>query len=169
MVEETEMKKLTTPELEVLVADFFNVRTKIIVPNVYWGMKLNYEVDLFVLTRSRYAYEVELKVSKSDLKKDMSKKHNHCGTYFKRLYFAMPENIYDEKLVPENAGVLLAYYEKGYTTPNGEVLCWELKEVRKPKEKKVKPLTDKEYLKILELMAMRIWTMKKKYLKLSKK
>ena len=163
--------KLKTPELELLVAEFFNVRTKLIIPNVYWGFNMNYEADLVVVTKSRYAYEVELKVSKSDLKKDQSKRNCHNDKRFKRLYFAMPENIYDESLVPETAGVLLACYVETHTNWHGRKYegYWVIVEKRKPKDQKVKPLSEKEYLKLLHLLAMRVWTMKKKFVKLLKK
>lgn len=154
------MNKLKTPELELLVAEFFNVRTKLIIPNVFWGFNMNYEADLVVVTKSKYAYEVELKVSKNDLKKDHLKRNCHNDKRFKRLYFAMPEDIYDENMVPETAGVLLAKYFKGK---------WYLSEKRKPKDRKTKPLSDKEYMKLLHLLATRVWSMKKKFVKLLKK
>ena len=82
---------MKTCELEYAVAEYFGVRTLLMIPNVFWGFGLNYEADLVVVTASRYAYEIELKVSKSDLKADAKKKHNHDGRHFKRLYFAMSE------------------------------------------------------------------------------
>lgn len=150
-------EKLNTKELEVLVADFFNVRTHLIVPNVSWGFGLQYEADLVVVTKSNYIYEVELKVSKSDLKADAKKrKHLHPRKTFKRMYYAMPESIYDPTLVPEYAGVLLAYMHRKR---------WYIKVERKPENLKVDPITDKQYIKLLELMAMRVWSMKKSNLR----
>ena len=154
-------EKLDTKELEVLVADFFNVRTKLIIPNVSWGFGLNYEADLVVVTKAKYAYEVELKVSKSDLKADMKKiKHFFKSEVFKYMYYAMPEDIYVPEYVPEHAGVLLAY-------KHGE--SWYIRVEKKPAVNKVKALTDEQYKKLLELMAMRVWSMKKSYLKRRKK
>lgn len=153
-------EKLNTKELEVLVADFFGVRTHLIIPNVSWGFGLLYEADLVVVTRSRYVYEVELKVSKSDLKADANKKkHNNPRKTFKRMYYAMPEEIYDPALVPDYAGVLLAYMHRKR---------WYIKLERKPDNLSVEPITDKQYLKLLELMAMRVWSIKKKLLKETK-
>jgi hypothetical protein len=166
------MKKLKTPELELLVAEYFGIRTNLIVPNLSWGIGLNYEADLTVITRSKCAYEIELKVSKSDLIAESKKKASaHKGKMFKRFYYAMPESIYDENLIKDSStGVLLAYYDKGRTF-RGRVIkgTWRIKEVKKAKNKKVTKLSDKKYLKILELSAMRVWSMKKKFVKLLKK
>jgi len=146
---------MKTPELEIIIAEHFGIRQNLIVPNVFWGWGLNYEADLVVVTRSRCAYEVELKVSKSDLKADARKKHHHDGAMFKGLWFAMPENIYEQDLVPERAGVLLV--KKAGTIKYVHV-------ERKPKLNKTK-ISEKEYLKLLELAAMRVWTQKKALLK----
>ena len=143
---------MKTDELEYELAEWFGVRTHLIVPNVFWGFGLPYEADMVVVTRARYAWEVEIKVSRADLKADKRKRHQHSGTQFKRLYFAMPEDIYDPGLVPDRAGVILARREYG-------VIGFRLE--RAPKERKVEPLTDSEYRKLLELCAMRVWTLKR--------
>jgi len=49
------------------------------------------------------------KISKSDLKADAKKNHNHDknGNYIKYLWFAMPKKLMGcEDLVPENAGII---------------------------------------------------------------
>ena len=148
---------MKTKDLEVLTAEFFGIRKNLIVPNVYWGFGLRYEADLVVVTRSRYAYEVELKVTKSDLKAEAKKaKHAHNSPKFKRLYYSMPEKIFDPELVPERAGIILASDYRGKT---------RLELHRKPKDVKADPITESEYLKLLELCAMRLWGMKKKGIK----
>ena len=153
--------KLKTPELEMLVAEHFGIRTHLIIPNVYWGFGLNYEADLVVVTRAKYAYEIELKVSKSDLKADQNKtKHKFERKTFKRMYYAMPDYIYEPDLVPEYAGVLLAYQHYGK---------WFIKREKDPVNLKVPPLDDNQYKKLLELMAMRVWSMKKKFINLKEK
>ena len=164
--------KIKTDELEVLVADFFDIRTKLIIPNVSWGFGLRHEADLIIVTRSKCLYEVELKISKADLKADLKKKHKHKDpkNRIKRLYFAMPEYVYEESLVPDDAGVLIAQWVDEYYNWNGKKTAgsWQLRVERLPKDKKVKPLLDKDYLKLLELCAMRIWTIKKRLLRIKK-
>jgi len=164
--------KIKTPELELLVAKFFGIRTNLIIPNLSWGMKLRYEADLTIVTRTKYCYEVELKVSKSDLIAEAKKKvHAHKGDIYKRFYYAMPDYIYDEKLITnDDAGILLAewipehkYWHQTYKAH------WKINETRKPKNKKTSKITDEQYLKLLELQAMRVWSMKKKNRKIIKK
>ena len=159
---------MKTVELEILIAEHFGVRTHLIIPNVYWGFGLNYEADLVIVTRSKYAYEVELKVSKSDLKADKNKHPRaHNGECFKRLYYAMPRKIYEPELVPERAGVLLVEWREKFTNWHERVYPahWEASLERKPQQTPAKKLTDSQYLKLLELQAMRVWSLKKKLVK----
>ena len=99
--------KIKTPELELLVAEHFGIRQNLIIPNLSWGIGLNYEADLTVVTRARCCYEIELKVSKADLVAESKKKATvHQGRIFKRFYYAMPEYIYNPELIPNNnAGI----------------------------------------------------------------
>ena len=87
----------------------FNYRTHLIVPNVSWGLDLNYEADIVVLTKAGYATEIEIKTSLPDLKKDREKKHNHNSNKFKYLYFCFPEKLLEKGLefVPERAGIII--------------------------------------------------------------
>ena len=151
---------MKTPELEYMVAQHFGVGKNLIIPNVSWGFGLEYEADLVVVTRSRYVYEVELKVSKADLKADMKKRAcAHKGKEFKRFYYAMPENIYDPDLIKiDGAGILLAC-ESSRGIPY-------IREAVKPANRsKVMPVSEARYTKLLELCAMRMWTMKRNELK----
>jgi hypothetical protein len=103
------MNYQTASEIEIAVAHYFGVRTHVIVPNVSYGL-FGYELDLVVLNNnSFYAYEVEIKVSKADLKRDSQKYHNHDrnGGAIRLLYFAMPLKMKPcIDLVPERAGIL---------------------------------------------------------------
>ena len=66
---------------------------------------------MLALNKSGYATEVEIKVSVSDLKKDIHKKHAHIGGTWGRgidkikyLFFAIPEAIYNTEtidMIPE--------------------------------------------------------------------
>ena len=163
------MKKprLTTPELEMIIADHFDVRRNLIVPNIHWGFGLRYEADLVVVTKARFAYEVELKISKADLKKDKDKKHLHNAKCFKRFYYAMPEDIYDPELIPvDGAGILLCKHHSWSHWKSKKMMTkWSVKEVVAPVDRKATKLTIKQYLKLLHLSAMRVWSMKKKFVR----
>jgi hypothetical protein len=143
------MKKLTCLDIEIAVANFFNPRLNIIVPNVSWGLFLH-ECDMLVLTKSGYAYEIEIKTDKYDLIKDSKKKHGHFNIKLSRLYFAIPDYLSDYiSHIPERAGILIVS-EGGFV---------ELK--RKPEIKNEYRFTDKERLKLAELGTMRIWNLKR--------
>lgn len=47
---------IDTLDMEVAVMEHFGVRQNLIVPNVWWGMGLNHECDMLVLTKSNCAY-----------------------------------------------------------------------------------------------------------------
>ena len=59
-------KLITTIEMEVAIAAYFGFRQNIIVPNISWGF-MNHEADMFIVRKSGYAIEIEIKRSKSDL------------------------------------------------------------------------------------------------------
>ena len=98
---------MKTLEMEIALMSHFGIRRNIIVPNVFWGM-LPYEADLVILTKSNYATEIEIKISKADLKKDKEKRHNHDSDMFKYLYFAVPKELTEFALteIPGKAGLL---------------------------------------------------------------
>lgn len=98
---------MKTTEMETALMSHYGVRQNIIVPNVSWAF-LHYEADLVILTGSNYATEIEIKVTKADLKKDKEKRHNHDSELFKYLYFAVPNKLTEFALteIPEKAGLL---------------------------------------------------------------
>ena len=147
--------KITTPELEFLTAEYIGLRRNIIIPNVSWGFFMRREVDLLVITKARYLWEVELKVSKSDLRNDSKKAHGHRDDRIKRLYFCLPDYALDIDAVPERAGILVAKYSI-------EWKCWGIKELRPAKDNTSMPIDDSDYKRLLRLGILRVWSMKKK-------
>ena len=155
--------KISTPELELAVVEYFNYRRHIIVPNISWGLQMQ-ECDLLVITSAGCAYEIELKISRADLLAD-KKKH---GTYrnpsthnegkVHRLYFAVPEYMLkDLEHVPSRAGVIVARY-------GGHGWRCELhREARIDTD--VQKFDDKRLLALGRLGCMRIWTLKKSLVK----
>jgi len=141
-------------DIEIAVANYFNIRQNLIVPNISWGLFIH-ECDLLVITKAGYAWEVEIKVSRSDLIKDKEKRHGHFDKRIKDLYFAMPEAMEkDIEHVPERAGIILV---------NDRLRC---KTLRKPQSNKnAIPFTDKEKFQVARLGALRIWGLKKKLTK----
>lgn len=147
------MNYQTSNEIELAVTRYFGVQRHTIVPNVSWGM-FPYELDMCVLNhRSRYAYEVEIKISRSDLRRDQKKGHHHDrnGNAIKGLWFAMPKKMFGcEDLVPETAGIM-------YIDEQGKVLI-----SRKPKSNPVAiRWTFEQCYFLARLGTMRMWTLKR--------
>ena len=142
---------MTTIEMEVAVARYFNPRVNIIVPNVSWGLGVH-ECDVLVLTTSGYAAEIEIKINKSDLLRDKGKIHSHLHRKIKRLYFAVPETLRDcVEHIPERAGFLVVR-ESHYV---------EVVKEAQTNEDAIKFDAD-EILHLAHLGTMRIWTLKEK-------
>lgn len=157
---ESGQDKITTPEMECALANFFGYRANLIVPNVHWGMDLH-ECDLLVITRMGYAWEIEIKVSKADLKRDAEKWHGHRSRRIKRLYFAIPIDLEGcADLIPERAGIIIVRPRDEEYGPN--LRC---RITRKPvTNKAAQPFTDAERYKVARLGALRIWGLKRKLL-----
>lgn len=144
-------------DIEIAIAKHIGWRQHLIVPNISWGMGLH-ECDLLICTKAGYLWEVEIKVSKADLKKDREKYHGHYNKKIRRLYFAIPNELYNDEnisLIPERAGIFTIM-----ELNDGRLF---VKIQRTPKlNKNAKPIDIKERLKMAELGAMRIWSLKKK-------
>ena len=139
--------------IETVVANYLNPRVNLILPNAYWGLGFSYELDMFVITPSGFGWEVEIKVSRSDLIQDKEKKKwkNYDKGRIKRLYFAIPENLVkDIEHIPDKAGVL-SITEKGL-----------IRKRREAKNISSYKFTDKERLKAMHLCCMRVWNLKKR-------
>lgn len=141
----------TTAELEVALARHFDTRRNIIVPNVSYGLDFNHEIDLLVVSGSGYATEVEIKVSRQDLKRDLQKRVGHGGARIKAVYFAMPSSLATAGLefVPKWAGILVV-------TSEGRVF-----EIVKPKiNRDAKPLDDEDIRRAMRGVILRFWNVK---------
>jgi len=149
---------MKTIEIEIALMQYLNVRQNIIVPNVFWGMGLNYECDLVKLSKNNYATEIEIKISKSDLMKDNEKKNCHNSQLFKYLYFAVPEKLKDTALnaLPSRAGLYVIINR------NDELY---VKTEKKPIKQLCKQWSVSDRYKLAELGAMRILGLKKKVFK----
>lgn len=145
------MKYEKTHELEIAISNFFDYRVNLIVPNVYWGF-LAYECDLLVVSKAGYTKEIEIKVSKADLKKDKEKWHNHNSKKIKQLFFAIPEKLgidFALEHIPNKAGLIVV--DK----------FGRCKVVKSAKiNTKAEKISIEDRLKIAHLGSMRIWNLK---------
>lgn len=137
--------------MELWIARKLGYRENLIVINVSWGMGLH-ECDLLCMSKSGYLTEIEIKISLSDLKKDINKRHGHTSPMIKCLYFAIP--FYMESninLIPDRAGIFVVD-EGGF-----------VKKIRKPLiNKKALPLSEDKKFQLARLGAMRVWGLKSK-------
>jgi hypothetical protein len=151
---------VNTAEIELSLAKYLNFKQKLIVPNLWWGLGLAYEMDLAVITPAGYLWEIEIKISKADMLADKKKRHQHNSELVKQLYFAFPTELLAttdvESLVPEHAGILAI---------NGSHTI----QYRKAQISKARKLSVKEIEKLYRLAAMRIWSLKRALLKERKK
>lgn len=142
---------MKTLDIELAIAKYFGIRRHIIIPNISWGFHYGHEMDLIVITRSNYAKEIEIKISKNDFYADFKKKHNHESIYIREFYYAMPNNLYEQVKndIPLHAGVL--------------TVDKHVRLMKKPviNNKSIK-LTTEDLLKLSRLGCMRIWSLKNK-------
>lgn len=101
--------------IEIAIMEHFGVRQNLIVPNVSWGVVPSlHECDLLILSKSNYAKEVEIKISKADLLKDQEKMHGHVHHYIRELCFAVPIELKEVALanIPERAGLFVVEFRE---------------------------------------------------------
>jgi len=147
------MKGYSTLEMEVEIADYFNPRVNLIVPNISWGMYLH-ECDMLIITPSNYAYEVEIKTDKYDLIKDKEKRHQHNSKKIKKLYFGIPYYLLEYiNHIPERAGILVVG-ESLYMRNN-------VKKIREAQVWSDYKFTEQEKYNVARLGSMRIWGLKR--------
>ena len=158
--------RITTIEMEEKLARYFNPRQNIIVPNVSWGFYIH-ECDLLVLRKSGHLLEIEIKISKADLKKDAEKSHKHIDYYdrVRELWFAIPDYLQDcIEYIPERAGVIIVNKNHDWGT------YLNCKEIRQPKiNTKAEKLCENEKLMLARLGTMRIWSLKRKIIEMKYK
>lgn len=152
--------------MECALAHHFGYRQNLIVPNVHWGMNMH-ECDLLVISKAGYASEVEIKVTKADLKKDAEKAHEHDDPRIKSLWFAIPDYLEDSAdLVPDRAGIIVVD-----TAPikkqkyQGRTYTWQrrCKKLRPPQMNGLaQPFSAEDRFKVARLGALRVWRLKEK-------
>jgi len=156
-------RMFTTIEMEVAIVTLFGIRENIIVPNISWGFYIH-EIDLFLINKSGYVKEIEIKRSKSDLIADFTKKHHHVDKQnrINELYYAMPVELYEtcKHYIPENAGIITCNrYDN-----DSKIYARIIRHAKKIKNSR--KLTIEEQLQIARLGTMRIWSLKNKIIKL---
>lgn len=163
-MKEQERPLLHSGYMEIAVTGLLDYRVYTIVPNITSGIPgLRHECDLLCLSRSGYLTEVEIKISKSDLKRDFKKEHGHKNKYIQRLVYAVPLELKDIalELIPETAGLIVVDWDKrGWW-----FAAWERHS--KPDKTALKP-NQVVLNRFYRLGCMRIWSLKRHCYKLQK-
>ena len=156
--------EMNTVEVEVAVARHFSYRRNLIVPNLSWGIGLLHEADMLIVApNTRYAKEVEIKVSTSDIRADLKKRCRypntsgfaHWDSCVRQCWFALPYDLKGAELVPSPYGILRVHRFED------EKNIYRVETERPARiHKAAKPLTEKQWLKLGHLAAMRIWSLK---------
>ena len=114
---------------------------------------------MLVVMPSHWAIEVEIKVSFSDIKADLHKRHTHWHKLIRQTYFAIPKDLADRPevlaAIPEKFGVL-AVDDMDYTT------CVRAATINPQAVK----LSDKQYAQVMRLATIRVWSLTRKNLEL---
>lgn len=164
------LPKLTTEQMELALMRELDFRKNVIIPNISWGMNGMHECDLLVLYPSGLATEIEIKISKADLKKDKTKGHDHSHRLIQKLFFAVPEWLKEFALenIPDKAGLMIVRKVEvrysAYTKMESRVDIVRNCKINPTAER----WTDKERLKLGHLGCMRIYSLKLKNFKLNK-
>jgi hypothetical protein len=156
-------RPITTIEIEDAIARKFGVRENIIVPNISWGLPGMHECDMFIIKKSGFCVEVEIKRSKSDLLADFKKGHNHSDRRIKEFYYAIPESMLKpcKDLIPKHAGIITCERNEW-----GRKLVYASFHRDPVPNKDARKLTTEEQFKVARLGTMRIWSLKNKIIRL---
>lgn len=175
--------KLTTKQMELLIYEYLEKSSIVVVPRfnpmngcrykdetAVWGTRyetiVNHECDILSVSKKMYLREIEIKISISDFKADLLKKHQHRDENIRQFYYAIPYYILDKvkELVPENAGILVAkIIEK--TNRNNEVTSkkWIIEKIKSPKNNNLaKPIDDKKLNVIFRIGYLKYWFHRKR-------
>ena len=159
----------TTLEMEIALMSHFDIRRNLIVPCVTnWIDLVRFESDLVILSASNYATIIEIKVSKSDLKNDLNKRHlnGNFEYYFKGVkyfYYAVPDHLEGDALnqIPDYAGLLIVKKgSKKFTYGRGYEYD-KIQTIRNPKCLFATKWTDKQRYELARLGTLRILGLKK--------
>jgi hypothetical protein len=138
----------------------FYIRSHIVVPNVYWGLGFHHELDLLSISiPTHIGTEIEIKVSKGDIKRDKEKRHGHYDERIRHLFFAGPIELQEAffEYAPPEAGIITVYYGEKEVYYHRKYQC-VFRRNAKPR-KGFRPFTDKEVFKLMQLGNMRYWSL----------
>ena len=162
---------MNTKEMEYALFQHFLGSMELITTGITGGYDIvGHECDILMVNKNRFLTEIEIKVSKSDLKADFKKKHNHDSKQIKYTYFAIPKEMEDcLELIPNEFGVIIVrkstWTDKYMKKVPIIKTCYPVKVIRRPKKKSNHKINDINLLKLYRLASMRYWKCKENELK----
>lgn len=143
--------------------NLFDYTRYAVVPNVSYAIPIRGEVDLLCLSKTGTFHEVEIKVSKSDLRADSKKWHAHQNAIVSYTWFAVPEELETAamEVLPERFGLVVV---EPFPNPNGYLYLKSRLQTRVARRAKKwvqpgsrKPTND-EIIRFLRTGVIRMWT-----------
>lgn len=147
----------------------FYFRRYVVVPNVSWGIPgINGEVDLLCMSASRVLHEVEIKISRADIRADARKRHAHMHECVAYSWFAVPDELaeYALETVPDRFGVIAVRHcpehrQKAFGDVERLIPARYFTTVkRRPKKRQAHKISEKTERKLLQLGVMKMWSRK---------
>lgn len=185
---------LTIEQIETILTGYpdspYYIRQNIVIPNCNWGF-LNHEADLLVLNKTKRLVEIEIKRTWSDFMADFKKKHTHDDAKLSRFYYAVPLSIGERVFHWLYEGTYkckpgFIYYERSEVTAYTEhnpnrcgLIVYADPQESKARGNRVGSccinvgaqhindyiVSTEEELKLLRLLGLRVWNLKRKLAK----
>lgn len=149
-------KIYTEQLLQAVMMRHLKPRQNTIVQNVFWGMGLNHEADILLVTPAGTCTEIEIKTDASDLKNDAKKPHNHRDSDIHFFYFCVPEYLQELALqvIPSDAGLFICSQNRWYPE---ERFAIQVKAVRKPQRRQYGKWTPEKIAQLERLGRLRAY------------
>jgi hypothetical protein len=123
-------------------------------PNVshgLWSVTEGHEIDLLAISKKGTLHEVEIKVSRADIKADAKKHGAHQSQVVSFVWLAAPLELEQSalELAPEHFGIVIC-----------DLLHWSTRTARRPKRSPhwQRKATPADVEKLLRLGVMRMWS-----------
>lgn len=156
------MSDMNSVDIEIaIIMTMFPPRRFLVLPNASWGLQIQYEMDLLVISKAGCGYEIEIKISVADMKRDLKKWKHRSGAVtldrrIKQFYYAFPAALSDKiaPFIPDYAGAISVAVDE-YGIYRTQVVK------SAPIRKDVRKFTDDEIKHAGLLAQMRYWDIRK--------
>ncbi|MGL5646871.1 MAG: hypothetical protein ACRDDY_03385 [Clostridium sp.] len=160
---------MNTQEIEYALTEHFFLKEKIVATGITKSSGIvSHECDLLTVNKNMFITEYEIKISLSDVKADLKKKHGHSCNNICRTFFVLPSDLVEKAMsfIPDKFGVISVRRSEIVIDREKNVYTYEhgyrLDYIRQPKRnKEARPITIDDLLTLYRLENMR----KRRYMK----